>query len=122
MEHNHTRHDTSSEVVGRYAHPAQDEVDFAYLAIKVFSDFGRFAGKPLAPCGVEALRPFWNRIQELAASGELNVALARRCTRNAAKAAALLAADSESLPRAHVAEAVLMVRQEAAGLAGLLCR
>ena len=112
----------SDQIEGRYTHPSQNDVDFAYLAIKVFSDFGTMAGKPLAPCGVEALRPFWNRIQELASNGELNVALARRCTRNAAKAAALLAAGSETLRGEHVSEAVLMARQEASGLAGLICR
>lgn len=103
-------------------HPPAESVDFAYMTIKVFSDFGRLAGKPLSAEGVEELRPFWTRIQELVAGGELNVALAQRCTHAAARAARTLSAGSKSLSGWHVAEAIRTVRAEAQGLAGVLCR
>ena len=103
-------------------HPEDQEVDFPYMAIKIFSDFGNAAGKPLSARGVEALRPFWERIEELVAGGELNVALARRCTLAAARSARELARDSATLDGWHVSEAVRQVRTEAQGLAGVLCR
>lgn len=103
-------------------HPSAEEVDFAYMTIKIFSDFGRLAGKPLSAEGVEALRPFWSRIQELVALGELSPALAQRCTHAAARAAKTLAAESPSLKGWHVSEAIRTVRAEARGLAGVLCR
>jgi hypothetical protein len=103
-------------------HPEDQNVDFPYMAIKIFSDFGNVAGKPLSARGVEALRPFWERIEELVAGGELNVALARRCTLAAARSARELARDSATLDGWHVSEAVRQVRTEAQGLAGVLCR
>ena len=116
MRHSETRRE------GFDRHPRRDQVDFPYMAIKIFSDFGREGRKPLAACGIEALRPFWERIEELVASGELDVALARRCTLAAARNARRLAGAARVLEAWHVSEAVHQVRAEARGFAGVLCR
>lgn len=103
-------------------HRSAEEMDLAYAAIKMFSDFGCVARKPLAPGAVEELRTFWGRIQQLVSSQELSIALARRCVAATARYARRLAGDSPRIGADHVREAALMVRAESTATAGLLCR
>lgn len=103
-------------------HRSAEEMDLAYAAIKMFSDFGCMARKPLAPGAVEELRTFWGRIQQLVTSQELSIALARRCVAGTARYARRLAGDAPRIGAEHVREAVLMVRAESTATAGLICR
>ena len=59
---------------------ARGAVDFPYMVIKMFTEYGNAARKPLAPSGVQELMGFWNRIQELVANEELSIAAARTLT------------------------------------------
>lgn len=103
-------------------HRSAQEMDLAYATIKMFSDFGCVARKPLAPTAVEELRTFWGRIQQLVTSQELSIALARRCVKGTARYARHLAGDEPRIGGDHVREAVHMVRADATGMAGVLCR
>ena len=103
-------------------HRSAQEMDLAYATIKMFSDFGCVARKPLAPTAVEELRTFWGRIQQLVSSQELSIALARRCVTATARYARRLAGDAPRIGGEHVREAALMVRAESTATAGLLCR
>lgn len=103
-------------------HRSAQDMDLAYAAIKMFSDFGCVARKPLAPAAVEELRTFWGRIQQLVSSQELSIALARRCVAGTARTARRLAGDAPRIGGEHVREAVMMVRAESTATAGVICR
>lgn len=103
-------------------HRSQETMELPYAVIKMFSDFGCLAGKPLAPAGVEELTTFWGRIQQLVATQQFSVALAKRCVASAAKEARQLAGDNPCIGGADVRQAISLVRAQATGTAGLLCR
>lgn len=103
-------------------HRSQETMDLPYAVIKMFSDFGCLAGKPLAPAAVEELSSFWGRIQQLVSTKQFSVALAKRCVAGTAHAARTLSGDSPRIDGVHLREAISMVRAEATGMAGIFCR
>ncbi|MEM1249511.1 MAG: hypothetical protein AAGK22_24260 [Acidobacteriota bacterium] len=100
---------------------ARGQVDFPYMVIKMFSDFGMAAGKPLAPSGVRELTGVWNRVQQLVSNQELSVASARRCTTSAAREAAKLSQGSATISGDHVREATRIVAARSTATAGRIC-
>ncbi len=101
---------------------ARGAVDFPYMVIKMFTEYGNAARKPLAPSGVQELMGFWNRLQELVANQELSIAAARRCATAAGREAALLSGSEPTIRKEHVREANRLVRSRQTATAGLLCR
>lgn len=110
----------TAETVGR-GDVARGQVDFPYMVIKMFSDFGMAAGKPLAPSGVRELTGVWNRVQQLVSNQELSVASARRCTTAAAREAAKLSQGLPTISAEHVREASRIVASRSTATAGRVC-
>ncbi len=106
----------------RATHRSQDAMDVPYATIKMFTDFGCVAQKPLAPEAVEEMVGFWATIQQLVATKQFSVALAKRCVAKTATEARRLAGDAPHFSGFDVREAISMVRGQATGTAGFLCR
>lgn len=103
-------------------HRCQETMDLPYATIKLFSDFGCMAGKPLAPGGVEALASFWGRIEQLVATKQFSVSLAKRCVTGAAREARQLAGNASRINGEHVREAISLVQAQSTNMAGFMCR
>lgn len=106
----------------RLTHRSQEDMNLPYATIKMFTDFGCVAKKPLAPEAVEEMVGFWGTIQQLVATKQFSVALAKRCVANTAKEARRLAGDASHLSGFDVREAISTVRAQATGTAGFICR
>ncbi len=117
-----TATETPDRPLERATHRSQEAMDVPYATIKMFTDFGCVARKPLAPEAVEEMVGFWGTIQQLVATKQFSVALAKRCVANTAKEARRLAGDAPHLSGFDVREAISMVRGQATSTAGFLCR
>ncbi len=106
----------------RSVHRSQEEMDMPYAVIKMFTDFGYQAGKPLAPAAVEEMSSFWGNIQQLVATQQFSVALAKRCVNGTARKARELAGNAPLIGGTHVREAISMVQAESTATAGFICR